>query len=102
MRSTLRRRRLPSHSLRRCSGRPFGTQVPGPGRSKPAFVAITIPSGYGCSASAMSDSLTCGPYEFAVSMKFTPSSGTRRSTRRASAGSAGIPQTPAPVSCIAP
>src|SRR3954451_8372632 len=78
------------------------THCPGPGRSKPALVAITNLSGYGCNASAMSRSETSGPYEFAVAMKFTPSSSARWSTRRHSSGSAGSPKMPGPVICIAP
>ncbi len=35
-------------------------------------------------------------------MKSTPSSTARRSTRTASSGSAGSPQTPGPVSCMEP
>src|SRR5829696_2111844 len=50
----------------------------------------------------MRSSLTYGPYESAVSMKFTPSSGSRRSTRSASSRSAGSPHTPLPVIRIAP
>src|SRR3954447_17532826 len=78
------------------------THWPGPGRSKPAFVAMTRSSGYGWSASAISRSETSGPYELAVSMKFTPSSTARRSTRRHSSGSSGSPQIPRPVRRIAP
>ena len=42
-------------------GRPFSIHRSGPGRSKPALVAITKSAGYGCSASAMIRSLTSGP-----------------------------------------
>ena len=81
--SSRSRRRLPSHALRRCSGRPSGVQRFGPGRCWPPLVAMTRSSGYGYSASAISSSLTEGPYESAVSMKFTPSSTTRRSVAMA-------------------
>src|ERR1700733_976936 len=47
-------------------------------------------------------SLTSGPYESAVSIKFTPSSTARFSTLRASARSFGSPQIPAPVMRMAP
>ena len=87
---------------RRCSGRPFVFHTPGPGLTNPAFVAMTSPCGYGCRAAAMISSDTNGPYESAVSMKFTPSSSARVSTRRHSSKSAGAPQTPAPVMRIAP
>ena len=50
----------------------------------------------------MSSSLTCGPYESAVSMKFTPSSTARRRTAFASSRSGGGPQMPRPVIRIAP
>ena len=50
----------------------------------------------------MSSSLTFGPYESAVSMKFTPSSTARRRTAIASSRSAGGPQIPGPVIRIAP
>src|SRR4051794_10994964 len=43
-----------------------------------------------------------GPYESAVSMRSTPSSTARRSTRTHSSRSRGSPQIPLPVSCIAP
>src|SRR6185437_5622330 len=102
MRSRPRWRRLSSHCWRRYSGRPTGRQSAGPARVRPALVAITRPSGYGCRAWRMSCSLTNGPYESAVSMKSTPRSTARRRTRMASSGSAGSPQTPGPVSCMAP
>src|SRR5215831_2299303 len=47
-------------------------------------------------------SLTSGPYESAVSMRFTPSSIARRSTAWARGRSGGSPQMPFPVSRIAP
>src|ERR1700722_15329534 len=50
----------------------------------------------------MSGSLTAGPYESAVSIKLTPSSTARRSTRRTSSGSLGSPQIPFPVIRMAP
>src|SRR3954453_10322744 len=78
------------------------THWPGPGRSRPALVPITRSSGYGCSASPIRRSETSGPYELAVSMKFTPSSTARCSTRLHSSGSSGSPQTPSPVSRMAP
>jgi len=53
--------RLPSHAATRCSGRPLAVHCPGPGRSRPPLVAMTRSSGYGCSASAISRSLTSGP-----------------------------------------
>src|ERR1051326_5233562 len=102
MRSRRSRRRLPSSSSRSRSGRQLTFQSPGPGRSNPPFVAITNPEGYGCSASAIRSSETCGPYDSAVSMRSTPSSIARRSTRRHSSRSFGGPQTPFPVTRIAP
>ena len=68
------------------AGRPAASR-PGPDRVSPALVAITRSSGYGCSASRISSSATNGPYESAVSMKSTPSSTARRSTRIASSWS---------------
>ncbi len=65
-------------------------------------MAITSPSGYGRSASAIRFSDTSGPYESAVSIRSTPSVTTRRSSARAPAGSVGSPQMPAPVIRIAP
>ena len=53
--------KAPLDRLAERSGRPSGFQRPGPGRAKPAFVAMTRPSGYGKSVSAISSSLTCGP-----------------------------------------
>src|SRR6266436_4012052 len=50
----------------------------------------------------MISSLTLGPYESAVSMKLTPSSTARLTTRMASLRSAGSPQIPLPVSRIVP
>src|SRR6478672_11441135 len=50
----------------------------------------------------MMRSLTSGPYESAVSMKVTPSSTARRSTRIASSWSRGSPHTPGPGICMAP
>src|SRR5262245_61517094 len=50
----------------------------------------------------MSVSLTCGPYESAVSMKLTPSSTARRRTALAASRSGGSPQMPRPVMRIAP
>src|SRR5882757_7456230 len=47
-------------------------------------------------------SLTCGPYESAVSMKLVPSSTARRKTAFASSRSAGSPQIPGPVRRIEP
>jgi hypothetical protein len=76
---------------------PFGPSV-----GFPLVRAITSPEGYGCSASAMSSSLTCGPYESAVSIKVTPSSTARRRTATAPSGSDGGPQIPRPVIRIAP
>src|SRR3954447_26874135 len=101
MQSSRSRRSDPSHSRFRYAGSPFGVHCPGPCRSKPAFVAMTRSSGYGWSASAISRSETSGPYELAVSMKFTPSSTARCSTRRHSSGSSGSPQMPRPVRRIA-
>ena len=100
--STRSRRRLPSQASRRCSGRPSRGHWPGPVRARPPLVAITRPSGYGCSASAIRFSLTSGPYESAVSIRLTPSSITRRSSARAASGSSGGPQMPSPVMRIAP
>jgi hypothetical protein len=69
----------------------------------PPFVAITSPSGYGYSASAMISSLVPGPYASAVSMKSTPSAMARFNTSRASAGSFDSPQMPSPVTrCAEP
>src|SRR5688572_2951673 len=59
-------------------------------------------SGYGWSASAISSSLTCGPYESAVSIRLIPSSTARRSTRSERSRSGGSPQTPSPTIRIAP
>src|SRR5712691_10160246 len=50
----------------------------------------------------MIPSLTSGPYESAVSMKLTPSSTARLTTRMASLRSEGSPQIPLPVSRIVP
>src|SRR6185312_10498819 len=103
MTSTRSRRRLPSHASRRCSGRPsFGHSPPSPVRTSPPFVAMTRSSGYGWSASAISSSLTSGPYASAVSMWLTPSSTARRRTARALSTSAGGPVIPGPVRRIAP
>src|SRR5258707_5839174 len=57
---------------------------------------------YGYKASAISRSLTSGPYESAVSIKLTPSSTARLRTRRASSGSLGSPQIPGPVRRMVP
>ena len=43
------------------AGRPFDRHCPGPGRVSPALVAITRPSGYGCSALCSSSSAVPGP-----------------------------------------
>src|ERR1051326_6111667 len=102
MRSSFSRRNDPSSSSRNRSGRPFSSHLPGPDRSNPPFVAITRSFGYGCSASAISSSLTCGPYDSAVSIRLTPSSIAWRSTASASRLSFGGPQTPSPVMRIAP
>ena len=59
--SSLSRRRLPSQTSRRCSGRPSASQRLGPGRIRPPLVAMTRLSGYGWSASAIRVSLTSGP-----------------------------------------
>ena len=65
---------------------------------QPAFGGRSpTPASYGASASPIRDSHTAGPYESAVSMKFTPSSTARRSTALALSGSLGGPQTPLPV-----
>src|SRR6202011_1134160 len=56
----------------------------------------------GYSASAISSSLTSGPYESAVSMKLTSSSTARRRTDNALLRSFGGPQMPSPVRRIAP
>src|SRR5215213_469292 len=102
MRSSFSRRRLASqHSLSR-SGRASCGHWPGPLRRSPPLVAITRPSGYGWSASAIRFSLTSGPYESAVSIRFTPSSTTRRSSALAASGSSGGPQMPSPVMRMAP
>src|SRR6478735_6132972 len=101
-RSVFSLRRASSVCCRRYSGRPTGRQIPGPGRTRPALVAIRRPSAYGCKASARISSLTFGPYESAVSMKSTPSSTARRATLTATARSAGSPQMPGPVRRIAP
>src|SRR6266487_235757 len=50
----------------------------------------------------MSSSLVSGPYESAVSIKFTPSSTARLRTLSAFCRSGGQPQTPSPVIRIAP
>src|SRR5215208_4041892 len=50
----------------------------------------------------MISSERCGPYESAVSIKLTPSSTDRWSTRTASSRSLGGPQIPEPVSRMAP
>src|SRR5712691_4301272 len=50
----------------------------------------------------MIPSLTSGPYESAASMKLTPSSTARLTTRMASPRSVGSPQIPLPVSRIVP
>src|SRR4051812_18530337 len=63
---------------------------------------MTRSSGYGYNASAISLSLTSGPYESAVSMKLTPSSTARRRTRLASSRSLGSPRMYSPVIRIAP
>jgi hypothetical protein len=102
MRSSRSRRRLPSSSSRNRAGRQFTSQRSGPGRSRPPLVAITNPLGYGNSASAITSSLTCGPYDSAVSMSYTPRSTARRSVARASARSVGGPHTPGPVMRMAP
>src|ERR1051325_1049725 len=102
MRSGRSRRRLPSSSSRSRSGRPLVSHSSGPDRSNPPFVAITRSFGYGCNASAISCSLTCGAYDSAVSISVTPSSMARRSTTFASLRSFGGPQTPRPVIRIAP
>src|SRR5215203_1525782 len=102
MRSSFSRRRLASHASFRRSGRASRGHCPGPLRRRPPFVAITRPSGYGWSASAISFSLTSGPYESAVSIRSMPSSTTRRSRRLASFGSSGEPQMPFPVIRMAP
>ena len=102
IRSSRRRSSEPRQAARRCSGRPSSTQRPGPGRTFPPFVAITSPSGYGYSASAISSSLTFGPYESAVSISVAPSSTARLSTASDSSWSRGGPQIPSPVIRIAP
>ena len=66
----------------------------GPGAQQTGFRRDDDAVGYGCSASRISSSDTYGPYESAVSMKLTPSSTARRSTRMHSSWSAGGPQTP--------
>ena len=96
------RRKLISTHCRKYSGRPTTVHLFGPCRVKPPFVAIIIPAGYGCSASAIRFSLTSGPYASAVSIKFTPRSGSRFRTRFASSRSFGSPHTPSPVMRIAP
>jgi len=63
---------------------------------------MTSPAGYGASASAINSSLTSGPYESAVSMKFTPFATACRNTFFAASRSAGQPQMPLPTMRIAP
>ena len=62
MRSSLRRRRLISTSWRRYSGRPQRrASCRARCAASPPWCAMTRSSGYGCSASAISSSLTYGP-----------------------------------------
>ena len=63
---------------------PIGRPPARPVRVSPPLVAIRRSSGYGWSASAISSSLTSGPYESAVSIRLTPSSTARRRTAIAS------------------
>src|ERR1700733_199144 len=102
IRSTRKRLRLPSRASVRCLGLALCVHWPGPGRSHPPLVAIVKPAGYGYNASAINSSDTLGPYESAVSIRFTPSSTARRSVASAAALSAGGPQIPVPVMRIAP
>src|SRR5438067_46293 len=102
MRSSFRRFRLPSKARRRCSGRPSSSQRDARGRVRPPLVAMTRSLGYGWSASAISSSSMCGPYESAVSKKLQPSSYARRSTASACARSFGGPHTPGPQTRMAP
>ena len=93
MRSRRRRRSEPSQAARRCSGRPFSFHWSGPGRSNPAFVAITKPAGYGCKASAINRSLTSGPYESAVSIRLNPAATKTSSNLKDVCSSAVQPKT---------
>ena len=78
------------------------THCPGPTRSQPPLVAITRAGGYGANASAINSSEINGPYESAVSMRFTSSSTARRNVASAASRSGGGPQIPLPVMRIAP